>query len=151
MGHTASNQVVPDHGFRFIPTYVGHTILDSKDEAIASGSSPHTWGILWSHPSVQFNMRFIPTYVGHTLHVAVQGGLIRFIPTYVGHTSSNKAPMMPVSVHPHIRGAYFPADARKGRFGGSSPHTWGILPYIVFGIGNDRFIPTYVGHTYSQN
>ena len=106
VGHTASNQVVPDHGFRFIPTYVGHTILDSKDEAIASGSSPHTWGILWSHPSVQFNMRFIPTYVGHTLHVAVQGGLIRFIPTYVGHTSVYVTKNSVKPVHPHIRGAY---------------------------------------------
>ncbi len=136
---------------RFIPTYVGHTFFSSPTTYPASvhphirgayqdpvelpqsviGSSPHTWGILLSGLEMMEASRFIPTYVGHT--------------------SSNKAPMMPVSVHPHIRGAYFPADARKGRFGGSSPHTWGILPYIVFGIGNDRFIPTYVGHTYSQN
>ena len=30
---------------------------------------------------------------------------------------------------------------------GSSPHTWGILDQLINQLINQRFIPTYVGHT----
>ena len=33
------------HSGRFIPTYVGHTLLKSGPKRRTSGSSPHTWGI----------------------------------------------------------------------------------------------------------
>ena len=115
------------HTFRFIPTYVGHTLDAAKAANVRSvhphirgaymgrpakiyvknGSSPHTWGIRCDAGQTSARSRFIPTYVGHTSCIFV---------THVG------AP-----VHPHIRGAY--ASARR----------WGKL--------SRRFIPTYVGHT----
>ena len=53
----------------------------------SSGSSPHTWGI----PNVVVDGRTVQ----------------RFIPTYVGHTPTAKKFKRWVTVHPHIRGAYF--------------------------------------------
>ena len=93
----------------------------------ACGSSPHTWGILRSPPSVQFNMRFIPTYVGHTVRLSFLGSS--------------------TAVHPHIRGAYiFFLPHHIPRLG-SSPHTWGIPGSSGAAAKRNRFIPTYVGHT----
>ena len=91
---------------RFIPTYVGHTKAGyNRQRRIAvhphirgayahigpslcdiSGSSPHTWGILYPSRLSSAAMRFIPTYVGHTWR----------IPCIMRRSS----------VHPHIRGAY---------------------------------------------
>ena len=52
-----------------------------------------------------------------------------------------------LTVHPHIRGAYFCSHFTQAAFSGSSPHTWGI-PHAPFpGVYPRRFIPTYVGHT----
>ena len=126
MGHT------PDHHRdgklpRFIPTYVGHTLLGQIiNHALTvhphirgaygiylcwsgrpNGSSPHTWGILCPFLCSQYQCRFIPTYVGHTWPPA------RWT--------------RPSPVHPHIRGAYY-----RPRWSARSP---------------TRFIPTYVGHT----
>ena len=112
---------------RFIPTYVGHTHFRASARALISvhphirgayylyklsvsqvlGSSPHTWGILSQGPHIP--------------------QILRFIPTYVGHTRNGGDPDCPLTVHPHIRGAY----QRK-------------LSYNATVI---RFIPTYVGHT----
>ena len=132
---------------RFIPTYVGHTILEyinlgensvhphirgayfSDNDAARefNGSSPHTWGILQPPRNRLSSSRFIPTYVGHTL---------------AGRYSRCNPP-----VHPHIRGAY-PTQARSDAPGrGSSPHTWGIQKNKAWQCRNARFIPTYVGHT----
>ena len=50
-------------------------------------------------------------------------------------------------VHPHLRGAYrFWASECSCRIG-SSPHTWGIHRIEPECQLQDRFIPTYVGHT----
>ena len=112
---------------RFIPTYVGHTVLPGVGDEprtvhphirgayterqarlhAANGSSPHTWGI-------RFFNYFCPF-------------LPRFIPTYVGHTIIHRGPIIGPPVHPHIRGAY---TAR-----------------LPAGGEDVRFIPTYVGHT----
>ena len=132
---------------RFIPTYVGHTLpfwpkiqissvhphirgayLDTETIGLdGAGSSPHTWGILSVHVGLGVHNRFIPTYVGHT------GGAI-FI-------------MSSITVHPHIRGAYFRYSVSNIGGGGSSPHTWGIPVQRTGSRQDGRFIPTYVGHT----
>ena len=53
----------------------------------------------------------------------------------------------PRSVHPHIRGAYRLYPAGTSAAFGSSPHTWGILSLRPRHLCQQRFIPTYVGHT----
>ena len=113
--------------FRFIPTYVGHTIrrrvlppscavhphirgayrISALLDVAILGSSPPTWGI---HSGLIFF-----------------GGMQRFIPTYVGHTL----------------GSYSLSFLAIG----SSPHTWGILYPSRLSSAAMRFIPTYVGHT----
>ena len=92
--------------FRFIPTYVGHTVASATTYSLPFGSSPHTWGIQGQSGSPPLRRRFIPTYVGHTLGTT-------------GKTSTS-------SVHPHIRGAYMTPPACQASQMGSSPHTWGI-------------------------
>ena len=132
---------------RFIPTYVGHTTLSKAPNgrravhphirgayarrrfasSKSRGSSPYTWGIRSAGFRSSRQRRFIPTYVGHTTRPA--------------DTSLRK------TVHPHIRGAYYPVQVPVPSDRGSSPHTWGIRsasPRISF---LSRFIPTYVGHT----
>ena len=114
---------------RFIPTYVGHTLLSCRYQAVMqvhphirgaygtartaisdpTGSSPHTWGI---------RLRIGSDFDLHP-------------------------------VHPHIRGAYCVAMANRGDISGSSPHTWGILIKFPGEKHFSRFIPTYVGHTHS--
>ena len=111
----------------FIPTYVGHTWADllkfmsrtvhphirgayrvsSCILSAASGSSPHTWGIL--NPADYADMT------------------VRFIPTYVGHTPVDCRAGQRPSVHPHIRGAYLFGRNKGKKHFGSSPHTWGIF------------------------
>ena len=65
----------------------------------------------------------------------------------MGHTPIiHYLPPFP-SVHPHIRGAYRRGRASKTNSYGSSPHTWGIRVHVHDALPQDRFIPTYVGHT----
>ena len=95
--------------------------------------------------------------VGISVHPHIRGAYVcesatiaigfRFIPTYVGHTDSASVPNRSPSVHPHIRGAYGERNHKDGHRDGSSPHTWGILPWEAPGESGFRFIPTYVGHT----
>ena len=94
------------------------------------GSSPHTWGILTIQVFACWWPRFIPTYVGHT----IAGGAIGTA----------------TSVHPHIRGAYHIVNIMQEKYSGSSPHTWGILLTHKYMTARCRFIPTYVGHTESN-
>ena len=90
---------------------------------------------------------FIPTYVGYTAAYRDSRRPRRFIPTYVGHTAPSSSISLVSTVHPHIRGAYFCTKGTTFIFHGSSPHTWGIR-FPALGLpGNNRFIPTYVGHT----
>ena len=134
------------------------------------GSSPHTWGIRSPYPAAVPPGRFIPTYVGHAynrtrlyifnpVHPHIRGAYVcapihtgsdqRFIPTYVGHTNSLGPPHHHPTVHPHIRGAYYGISFPVGRFSGSSPHTWGIHRQASGYQRKLRFIPTYVGHTFT--
>ena len=80
-------------------------LLTSMDSSFA-GSSPHTWGIWGYHPRRPVRIRFIPTYVGHIF--------------------SCSPSLTTMTVHPHIRGAYFTRTLSYGPAIGSSPHTWGI-------------------------
>ena len=50
-------------------------------------------------------------------------------------------------VHPHLRGAYAALPRQQLIFPGSSPHTWGIRGRFQSRRLEQRFIPTYVGHT----
>ena len=133
------------------------------------GSSPYTWGIRSAGFRSSRQRRFIPTYVGHTMnssrtirkslpvHPHIRGAygrrsgrqrtVIWFIPTYVGHTISPHIHNILPAVHPHIRGAYVSIIQRQVSLYGSSPHTWGIQPLPPLAGQQQRFIPTYVGHT----
>ena len=71
----------------------------------------------------------------------------RFIPTYVGHTLKALSRAPKPAVHPHIRGAYRSDFWGGEMMDGSSPHTWGIHAVLAGHGLQNRFIPTYVGHT----
>ena len=74
----------------------------------------------------------------------------RFIPTYVGHTIGTSPDCCPMTVHPHIRGAYEGKAIEVELECGSSPHTWGILKKKEGNHIPTWFIPTYVGHTWGR-
>ena len=132
---------------RFIPTYVGHTIIH-RGPIIGPPVHPHIRGAYHrARNGVAHVARFIPTYVGYTFVAA---------PVFTA-----------AAVHPHIRGVYTAAGRYNPGDGGSSPHTWGIRPSVgrswntdgssphTWGILKappcwrtiERFIPTYVGYT----
>ena len=67
----------------------------------------------------------------------------------MGHTPSLIPPFLPVSVHPHIRGACVAPGRGLPFWSGSSPHTWGIRFEPSQTESESRFIPTYVGHTWA--
>ena len=92
-----------------------------------NGSSPPTWGIRCS--------------TAPTIDIS------RFIPTYVGHTAFGPQNAPAGSVHPHTRGAYVNFLRLRDMDHGSSPHTWGIHRIEPECQLQDRFIPTYVGHS----
>ena len=113
-------------------------------------------------------VRFIPTYVGHTpqhvgqvAHQAVHPHLRGAygdvgIPITTDDGSSPHTWGIPSwprrcrqtdAVHPHMRGAYRQENVSFVRFFGSSPHTWGIREAAMAARIQQRFIPTYVGHT----
>ena len=74
----------------------------------------------------------------------------RFIPTCVGHTCILWDSFHPISVHPHMRGAYCIIAARTQNNLGSSPHAWGIRTAAKSSGKRQRFIPTCVGHTLAK-
>ena len=153
---------------RFIPTYVGHTDGRLSIQLIPAGSSPPTWGIPVCTRRTRWNKSVLPHLRGAYFFLACQihhnqgsspptwgihdiislkGQRIRFIPTYVGHTQSRLSQPPQRSVHPHLRGAYSNQMQDQVFQPGSSPPTWGILPFSPAVPSVARFIPTYVGHT----
>ncbi len=117
-------------GHRFIPTHVGNTCActgrtssttvhpHARGEhprflALAPdpvGSSPRTWGTL----PAPFPCR--PGF--------------RFIPTHVGNTSGPAQWSRVWTVHPHARGEHKPTVWNSVGSAGSSPRTWGTLPWL---------------------
>ena len=95
-----------------------------------TGSSPRLWGIRVSRAQLR--------------------GKPRFIPTPVGHTSVNRYSLMNISVHPHACGAYIERINSPLVLSGSSPRLWGIRRNGCNQHLDIRFIPTPVGHTYSE-
>ena len=83
----------------------------------------------------------------YRIAVFVQRIQIRFIPTYVGHTAIAQEMTSVYSVHPHLRGAYRTTGNARQYPIGSSPPTWGIPAGSPDRGKQQRFIPTYVGHT----
>ena len=115
---------------------------------MGGGSSPRSWGTLFSRIQPGLHRRFIPTLVGNThgeyvamgqrkVHPHARGehdphqhlarGAVRFIPTLVGNTSERIAKKEGVLVHPHARGEHSKRAAKMAPYGGSSPRSWGTL------------------------
>ncbi len=132
---------------RFIPTLVGNTAVDDRDQGLGAvhphtrgehtdsglrktaevGSSPHSWG---------------------TLSATLAGiARSRFIPTLVGNTNRFHQAQSPRTVHPHTRGEHSVIRVRYGAKCGSSPHSWGTQPKHRKHFLLCRFIPTLVGNT----
>ena len=167
VGHTAAGRSCA--GSAPVHPHIRGAYPDAQNgHAVFFGSSPHTWGILSGRSEPTPCTRFIPTYVGHTrmilakdfspsVHPHIRGAYAlggiaevadaRFIPTYVGHTSAFVTNSGSAAVHPHIRGAYQGGNTMKMTENGSSPHTWGIRATPSHAVEEQRFIPTYVGHT----
>src|SRR5438445_711513 len=91
------------------------------------GSSPHAWGTHDSH--------------------SAEARLSRFIPTCVGNTLCLPSAMMPLAVHPHMRGEHPCMVVHASDRDGSSPHAWGTHLFRRGKGCHQRFIPTCVGNT----
>ena len=113
---------------RFIPTCVGHTMTKAIVSHGYRGSSPHAWGIL---SAFACDYHFI---VGSSPH-AWGIRMYREKEPRCKHGSSPHAwgiPLdkdigsLPVTVHPHMRGAYGMTLDQIDEAAGSSPHAWGI-------------------------
>ncbi len=109
----------------FIPTHVGNTTRRTAIQtahavhphargehtaargyySLPAGSSPRTWGTLFSSDHVCLTLRFIPTHVGNT--------------------SAASPERAPSTVHPHARGEHSKTHITNAPEGGSSPRTWG--------------------------
>ena len=91
------------------------------------GSPPHAWGILYFQQYYRVQQRFTPTCVGNTSH-----------PCFI---------LSITSVHPHMRGEYYPLFYGVYQSGGSPPHAWGIRGLVYRAAHDQRFTPTCVGNT----
>ena len=94
------------------------------------------------HRSVHPHLRGAYLWGGHNPHPLAVHPHLRGA---YGARAAGRLPQM--LVHPHLRGAYPRMSRTRARNSGSSPPTWGI-PYNRQAVTvNNRFIPTYVGHT----
>ena len=113
------------------PTYMGNTLLavslprlvrdhphihgeytkiyENIQEAL--GSPPHTWGIHVTKPRFDSEKRITPTYMGNTNYWF-----------YRKRLSED---------HPHIHGEYIRAPTGQSKSLGNTPHTWGILNFLL--------------------
>jgi len=125
----------------------GEYRLGISTQTIDDGSPPRAWGIP-AIPALPFLLsRFTPTCVGNTGTRGRIAGIWRFTPTCVGNTFPDDAPILPASVHPHVRGEYSQRLHFLAIRIGSPPRAWGILVGVVVVISSDRFTPTCVGNT----
>ena len=105
----------------------GEHTLGIPGAALASGSSPRSWGTLSEYANGAVCTRFIPTLVGNTVMDSRWRGW--------------------VTVHPHARGEHASARGIKPTATGSSPRSWGTPLFKVRSLEIRRFIPTLVGNT----
>ena len=90
------------------------------------GSSPHTRGTRW--------------------RLSDEAGAFRFIPAYAGNAALHIVCVLPLAVHPRIRGERpYLASFRIIR-SGSSPHTRGTRSLLGSHPIKHRFIPAYAGN-----
>ena len=144
----AQDDLTPDQANkRIIPAYAGSTlpgdlqgdgggdhprirgehVCDGQDCELHVGSSPHTRG---APP-----------------HAPRRRRSLRIIPAYAGSTSSIASPTRSARDHPRIRGEHMrPWTSRDSRRG-SSPHTRGAPPILLFSAALRRIIPAYAGST----
>ena len=136
---------------RFIPAYVGNTPKDLRRNARLSvhprvcgehrrstsrrpnpiGSSPRMWGT----PRAVTARRVLP----------------RFIPAYVGNTGQGAGADIVIPVHPRVCGEHSVPAVGRRTSAGSSPRMWGTQPGISKHERARRFIPAYVGNTFSRS
>ena len=69
----------------------------------------------------------------------------------MGNTSVSSRPPPERAVHPHVHGEHFTWSRRLKPDDGSSPRTWGTLRRWKLTRICLRFIPTYMGNTYSSS
>ena len=146
----------------------GEYFIVGYPQAIAIGSSPHTWRIL-SRPNLfklilQDHLHIRGEYMSkwinfkinegsspHTwrilINICTQFGNLRIISTYVENTHDRPYTLDRVWDHLHIRGEYqlllhYLLDRQ-----GSSPHTWRILLITTLPAGSVGIISTYVENT----
>ena len=98
-------------------------------ELVRDGSSPHTWGIPIATPPIWYRG-------GGSVHPHIRGA----------YSASSKASCFRTGSSPHTWGIRM-NPVRWARDMGSSPHTWGIRCWALQAPSENRFIPTYVGHT----
>ena len=90
------------------------------------GSSPHTRGTRW--------------------RLSDEAGAFRFIPAYAGNAALHIVCVLPLAVHPRIRGERTGFVLRFRMATGSSPHTRGTQPAKTEKKREYRFIPAYAGN-----
>ena len=90
------------------------------------GSSPHTRGTRW--------------------RLSDEAGAFRFIPAYAGNAALHIVCVLPLAVHPRIRGERTGFVLRFRMATGSSPHTRGTLSAHASAADACRFIPAYAGN-----
>ena len=138
-GHLMADQ-------RFIPTHMGNAPADSVRSwlaavhphahgerrpvalapAVATGSSPRTWGTQGHHADERPGSRFIPTHMGNA-------GCTRRL-------------WACLPVHPHAHGERNNTSVANTFVDGSSPRTWGTLLGHLRAHHVGRFIPTHMGN-----
>ncbi len=88
------------------PHVRGEYSVGIPNRQVRTGSPPRAWGIYRERVKLLERRRFTPTCVGNIFHV-------RF--SIKRH-----------SVHPHVRGEYFPPYIQPQTSHGSPPRAWGI-------------------------
>ena len=92
------------------------------------GSSPHTRGTRW--------------------RLSDEAGAFRFIPAYAGNAALHIVCVLPLAVHPRIRGERLDEARQLEPVIGSSPHTRGTPEFLRHAQAIQRFIPAYAGNAW---
>ena len=132
---------------RFTPAYAGNTLLSHC-------RTPQ----MWVHPRIRGEYSYVqgiskpfPGSPPHTRGIRdgknFKNGMKGFTPAYAGNTGCLLSHSVLREVHPRIRGEYPGAPALCSVWGGSPPHTRGILSRWFCAAMYRRFTPAYAGNT----